>query len=356
MKAMHYEPAERYPSAKSLAEDLDRFLRGEPTSATGSGLLDRVAREIRRDQHQTYFEDWGRTLAFIGIVIFVCHTAMFLLRLSELPPWIAFWMPRAIMLCTIFAAIYYARQGSILPRSVAERPVFSIWLGYLLTLGGDECLGSGARRHSGEGLCSCLRPEWVWIPSHVGPCVGWLRPVWAWIFGGRDDRQLLYQRVATLARGHVAGEPLFAGPPLQVCKSRTATGRFLTGNACLGEPRRGRAPFRTQAVLVGESLRARKKRSKAAKVPLGNADRKHPYNTPRSHLLRGEVSWPNRQESWREPIGWLILRPICPELAETDGAEAYNVVPERVFHSIPPASKGIPCNERIQIDQSANVS
>ena len=134
LKAIQYEPSARYPSAKSLAEDLDRFLRGEPTSASGSGLLDRVAREIRRDQHQNYFEDWGRTLFYIGVVIFLSHLAMNGLMLLDLPISIAFWLPRSLMLVTIFALILYARHGSILPRSVAERPVFSIWIGYLLTL------------------------------------------------------------------------------------------------------------------------------------------------------------------------------------------------------------------------------
>ena len=38
------------------------------------------------------------------------------------------------MLGTIFVAIAYARGGSLLPRSTAERPVYSIWLAYLLTL------------------------------------------------------------------------------------------------------------------------------------------------------------------------------------------------------------------------------
>ncbi|MCG8652525.1 MAG: serine/threonine protein kinase, partial [Pirellulales bacterium] len=66
LKAMRYQPAERYPSANDLADGLDRYLVGETTSATGSGLLDRMAREIRRDQHQGSFEDWWRTLIRIG--------------------------------------------------------------------------------------------------------------------------------------------------------------------------------------------------------------------------------------------------------------------------------------------------
>lgn len=134
LKAMQYEPSARYGSAGLLADDLDRFLRGEPTSASGSGLLGRVAREIRRDQHQTYFEDWGRTLTWIGVIIFLGHVAMFGLRNLDLPAWIAYWLPRAVMLGMILAAIVRARHGSLLPRSIAERPVFSIWIGYLLTL------------------------------------------------------------------------------------------------------------------------------------------------------------------------------------------------------------------------------
>lgn len=134
LKAMNYEPSARYTSAKLLADDLDRFLRGEPTSASGSGLLNRVAREIRRDQHQTYFEEWWRTLALIGLIVFLSHIAMYALNQLNWEPSAAYWFPRAVMLLMIFAAILYARRGSMLPRSVAERPVFSIWLAYLVTL------------------------------------------------------------------------------------------------------------------------------------------------------------------------------------------------------------------------------
>ncbi len=134
LKAMRYQPAERYPSADALAEDLDRFLAGESTTATASGLLDRMAREIRRDQHQDYFVDWGRTLVRIGVVIFVAHLLIFTLVYVEISDALAYWGVRALMLTTILAEIYRARDGSLLPRTVAERPVWSIWLGYLAAL------------------------------------------------------------------------------------------------------------------------------------------------------------------------------------------------------------------------------
>ncbi len=135
LKAMHYEAVCRYSSAAAFADDLDRYLAGEEVAACSSGILDRVAREIRRDQHQNYFAAWGNTLIGIGVIIFVTHFAMFLMdQYYLLPAGIAYWIPRIGMLFVIFAWIFWARRGQFLPRTVAERPVWSIWLGYLATL------------------------------------------------------------------------------------------------------------------------------------------------------------------------------------------------------------------------------
>lgn len=97
--------------------------------------MDRVAREIRRDQHQDTFADWGRTLITLGGVIFAAHLAMQLLAAVETGDWLRYWGPRSAMLLVIFLVVYRARGGAMFPQSVAERPIWSIWLGYLATLG-----------------------------------------------------------------------------------------------------------------------------------------------------------------------------------------------------------------------------
>lgn len=135
LKAMRYHPDERYRSADELAEDLDRFLAGEATTASSSGLLDRMAREIRRDQHQDQFVSWGNSLIRLGAIIFVAHAVMFTCVQWQINSIVSYWVPRAVMLALVFAEIYRAREGALLPRTVAERPVWSIWLGYLATLG-----------------------------------------------------------------------------------------------------------------------------------------------------------------------------------------------------------------------------
>ncbi len=134
LKAIHFEPEARYQSAIEFADDLDRYLAGEETSASASGLLTRVARDLRRDQHQEFFKAWGSSLIQIGVIIFLAHVVMFVLQGKDLSKWLAHWLPRATMLAAIFLIFYRARNGVLLPRSVAERPVWSIWIGYLVAL------------------------------------------------------------------------------------------------------------------------------------------------------------------------------------------------------------------------------
>lgn len=134
LKCLQRDPEDRYPTAAALADDLDRFIAGDPVEAGRSGLVHFFSRSLRRDPHHDYFENWGRALFLMGLVIFLAHTSIFTLSLLETSIWISHRLPRALMFIALAALLYVYRGGAILPRSAAERPVWSIWVGYLASL------------------------------------------------------------------------------------------------------------------------------------------------------------------------------------------------------------------------------
>ncbi|MBB3206648.1 serine/threonine protein kinase [Rhodopirellula rubra] len=147
-RAMSPHRADRYRWADDFADDLDRILVGEPPMAGKDGIVSKVTRELSRDQHHATFANWGRALMRIGVVVLVAHVSMFVIQESMTPDvresmrvsalssssLLGYFVPRLLMLAGIAWTIHRARDGEWMPRGIAERPVWSIWLGYLATL------------------------------------------------------------------------------------------------------------------------------------------------------------------------------------------------------------------------------
>ncbi|MFG0287691.1 MAG: serine/threonine-protein kinase [Rhodopirellula sp. JB044] len=147
-RAMAPHRTDRYRWADEFADDLDRVLNGEPPSAGKDGIVSKVARELTRDQHQATFANWGRALLRIGVIVLAAHVVMFIIQESMSPSGfqsmqssalssasiLGYFIPRLLMLLGIAWSIHYARDGEWMPQGNAERPVWSIWLGYLATM------------------------------------------------------------------------------------------------------------------------------------------------------------------------------------------------------------------------------
>ena len=76
-RAMALEPSERYPSALSLAADIERWLADEPVSAWCDPWPDRARRWVRR--HQPLVAGWA---AAVGVALLALSVAVPLLSLA----------------------------------------------------------------------------------------------------------------------------------------------------------------------------------------------------------------------------------------------------------------------------------
>lgn len=134
LKCLEKAPALRYASAQALADDLRRYLDGDPIEARSVNLVSRVTLALRKRRHEEEFRGWGRAVFLAGLIILAAHGSIFALHSLGYGLWIAHLVPRAIMLVLLFATLYYNRPHSIWPTNSAERLIWEVWGGFFISL------------------------------------------------------------------------------------------------------------------------------------------------------------------------------------------------------------------------------
>jgi serine/threonine-protein kinase len=66
LKCLEKDQHHRYGSAKELADDLRRYLDGEPVSVRSATVFDQVERALRRSNLDPRFREWGRMLLILA--------------------------------------------------------------------------------------------------------------------------------------------------------------------------------------------------------------------------------------------------------------------------------------------------
>jgi hypothetical protein len=132
LRCLDKDPTRRYPTAHELAVDLEHFLAGESVSATRSGVVGRMVGALGRVRLQERFAVYGSVLLALVPVMF----------LPELWVTAVVWndWPGHLLAVGQFARVFsfllvvgYFRNWYWRPQGPAERHLWMVWGGYLLT-------------------------------------------------------------------------------------------------------------------------------------------------------------------------------------------------------------------------------
>jgi predicted Ser/Thr protein kinase len=126
LKCLQKSPDQRYPSAAAMAEDLERYLSGEPVSARSTSLRALASRLMSETHHAAVLENWG--------ALWMAHSAA-LVGFYGLTNWLHWRGVTArwpyVLLFTVglgaWAAIFWALRRRGGPISFVERQLAHIW-------------------------------------------------------------------------------------------------------------------------------------------------------------------------------------------------------------------------------------
>jgi serine/threonine-protein kinase len=129
LKCLEKDPADRYHTAAKLADDLERYLRGEGVSARAPGLFDWL-RQLWRAQPQPSYS-W-EALVWLGAILLVTFSVMFGVVRADGR---LFWVWALFVFCWISVGVtlwwHMARRFRRLPP--AERHSMMIAVGYAIS-------------------------------------------------------------------------------------------------------------------------------------------------------------------------------------------------------------------------------
>jgi hypothetical protein len=153
LKCLEKESRQRYPTARAVADDLGRWLNGEPIHAQSYNLLGRLAAALDRSHYDVQFAAWGSMLLGFGAVIGLGHlatTAVLIAKPSEQSVPLVTAIHLA-MLATLLGLFWWKRPEGLMPRTAAERQLWCVLGGFVAACAlmglTDRLMASAGRPH-----------------------------------------------------------------------------------------------------------------------------------------------------------------------------------------------------------------
>src|SRR5262249_5655027 len=130
LKCLEKDPAQRYASAAALADDLDRFLRGEAVAARKMTLWDQAARLLRHRQMDVNWGAWATLTLWLAPLPLLAQVAVFVFFRNRPEYPLAAIAVTLATLAVVQYSIFFGKRASMRLIPPAERrQLRSSWLG-----------------------------------------------------------------------------------------------------------------------------------------------------------------------------------------------------------------------------------
>jgi serine/threonine-protein kinase len=127
LKCLEKDSARRYASARELADELRRYLNGEPIRARSFNLLDRFTRALEHRHHDVEFRSWGNLLLLLAPLVALGHLTVLAVALWG-GPWlrVGIWLPIVLLTANSSLLFWHPRLRGALPTTPAVRQLWAL--------------------------------------------------------------------------------------------------------------------------------------------------------------------------------------------------------------------------------------
>jgi serine/threonine protein kinase len=133
LKCLEKAPAQRYPSAAALAQDLDLYLRGEPITARQITPVEQVARILRHNRVDASLGAYGTLVLWLAPIPLLVHASVFVFcRHWPLYPIVSIGVTMVTVLLLLYSILFTRIARVSLVGSSQRRQFLSTWAGHIV--------------------------------------------------------------------------------------------------------------------------------------------------------------------------------------------------------------------------------